>query len=105
MDFDEDNDRRHGHGAADPLPPDDWDGFGHRMHVEALYVAQRPYLAGFFRRKVHPQEVADLVQECFRSSARSLTIRTQSALAYTAKRVSRALLPGNMLGRTDRRSC
>lgn len=66
MDFDDEEERRHGANSADPLPPDDWDGFQRSARLEALYTAQRPYLAGYFRRNAHPQDVGDLVQECFR---------------------------------------
>lgn len=66
MDFEEEDDRRRAPAPADPLPPDDWDGFGRAARLEALYAAQRPHLAGYFRRRAHPQDVGDLVQECFR---------------------------------------
>lgn len=67
MDYDDsEKDGRRGLDAADPLPPDDWAGFGSSARAEALYAAQRPLVAGIFRRNVPPQEVADLVQETFR---------------------------------------
>ncbi len=66
MDFDNENEGRGGPGAADPVPPDDWDGFRRLARTEAILAEQRPRLAGFFRRNAHPQDVADLVQESFR---------------------------------------
>ncbi len=67
MDYDDsDSDRPHGLDAAGPLPPDEWRGFGSMARAEALYTAQRPLVAGIFRRSVPPQEVGDLVQETFR---------------------------------------
>lgn len=65
MNFNEGDEGRQPLAAADALPPDDWDGFA-RSAREALYTAQRPYLTGYFRRRVAPQDVGDLVQECFR---------------------------------------
>lgn len=67
MDYDDsEKDGRRGLDAADPLPPDDWAGFGATARAEALYAAQHHQVAGIFRRSVPPQEVADLVQETFR---------------------------------------
>lgn len=67
MDYDDsEKDRRRGLDAADPLPPDDWAGFGSTARAEALYAAQHRQVAGIFRRSVPPQEVGDLVQETFR---------------------------------------
>jgi RNA polymerase sigma factor (sigma-70 family) len=67
MDYDEgEKDGRRGLDAGDPLPPDDWVGFGSMARAEALYAAQRRQVAGIFRRSVPPQEVGDLVQETFR---------------------------------------
>ena len=66
MDYDNENEGRGSLGAADPVPPDDWDGFRRHARTEAILAEQRPRLAGFFRRNAHPQDVADLVQESFR---------------------------------------
>lgn len=66
MDFEDEDGRRRGLSSADPVPPDDWEAFGRTARTEALYVAQRPYITGIFRRSVHPQDVSDLVQETFR---------------------------------------
>lgn len=67
MDYDDsEKDGQRGLYAADPSPPDDWAAFSRTAHAEALYAAQRPLVAGIFRRNVPPQEVADLVQETFR---------------------------------------
>lgn len=67
MDYDDsDKSERSRFDEADPLPPDDWAGFGAATRAEALYAAQRPLVTGIFRRSVPPQEVGDLVQETFR---------------------------------------
>lgn len=77
MDYDDsEQDGRRSLDAADPLPPDDWTGFGCTARAEALYAAQRPLVAGIFRRSVPPQDVGDLVQETFR---RVFSAKGQSA--------------------------
>ena len=88
MDYDDsDQERRRGLDAGDPLPPDDWAGFGSMARAEALYAAQRPLVAGIFRRNVPPQDVGDLVQETFRrvlSATRNRAGLLDAPAAYVA---------------------
>lgn len=88
MDYDDsEQDGRRGLDAADPLPPDDWSGFGRTARAEALFAAQRPLVAGIFRRNVPPQDVADLVQETFRrvlSATRTRAGLLDAPAAYVA---------------------
>lgn len=66
MEFDDAPSNRRTLSSGDPLPPDDWDGFGVPARAEAIYAAERPYVTAIFRKSVPPQEVPDLVQETFR---------------------------------------
>jgi RNA polymerase sigma-70 factor (ECF subfamily) len=67
MDYDDgEQDRRPALAASDPLPPEDWIGFEAHSRATALYAAHRPELTGFFRNRAPAQDVADLLQECFR---------------------------------------
>ncbi|WP_432769526.1 MAG: sigma-70 family RNA polymerase sigma factor [Sphingopyxis sp.] len=66
MDFEDDKSEQRAISSGDPLPPGDWAPFGNSARIEALYASQRSHVAGIFRRRVPPQEVADLVQETFR---------------------------------------
>lgn len=88
MDYDDsDQERRRGLDAGDPLPPDDWAGFGGMARAEALYAAQRPLVAGIFRRHVPPQDVGDFVQETFRrvlSATRNRAGLLDAPAAYVA---------------------
>ncbi len=60
-------------GDGDPLPPEDWAGFGIAARTEAIYTAHAPRLNRFFRRTARAQDAADLVQECFRRLAANRT--------------------------------
>ena len=67
MDYDgSEKDEVRGLSAADPLPPDDWHGYGRTARAEAAYAAHGAELARFFRRRAASQDVGDLVQELFR---------------------------------------
>ena len=90
MDFDEQQDR-HAITAGEPLPPDEWQGFSAAARVEAIYTAHGAELARYFRRRAQPQDVGDLVQECFRrfaqsrGAAASLIDRPAAYLVRTAR--------------------
>lgn len=92
MDYDDgEEDRRPALAASDPLPPDDWIGFETHSRATALYAAHRPELTGFFRNRAPAQDVADLLQECFRrffsnrSYPRVLTEEPRAYLFQTAR--------------------
>lgn len=90
MDLDEDHGRR-GIAESDPLPPDEWQGFTAGARVEAIYTAHGAELTRYIRRRAPAQDVADLVQECFRrfaqsrGSAASLIDRPAAYLVQTAR--------------------
>lgn len=90
MDFEEEEGRR-GIAESDPMPPDGWQGFTAGARVEAIYAAHGPELARYIRRRAPAQDVADLVQECFRrfaqsrGAAASLIERPAAYLVRTAR--------------------
>lgn len=67
--MDYDNSTSHpasGIAAGDPLPPEDWRSANANICAATILDEQRPRLAHFFGRRAGPQDVGDLVQECFR---------------------------------------
>jgi RNA polymerase sigma factor (sigma-70 family) len=90
MEFEEEQGKR-GIPESDPIPPDEWQGFTAGTRVEAIYAAHSPELTRYFRRRAPAQDVADLVQECFRrftqsrGPALSLVDRPAAYLVRTAR--------------------
>lgn len=66
MDYDDSEQRRRPLDGGDPLPPDDWAGYGAAARADALYASERLYVTAIIRQSVPPQDVPDLVQETFR---------------------------------------
>lgn len=69
----------------DPLPPEDWAGYGQRTDVDALYRDQSPRLTRFFARHAAAEDVSDLVQEVFRrllGTASATHLRIDNPEAY-----------------------
>lgn len=48
-----------------PSSSSDAASHGHEATVEAIYTAHRPQLVGFLRQRAHPQDIGDLVHDCF----------------------------------------
>jgi len=86
MDFDEQG--RLGIAEHGVSLPEDWDLSLHQSRLEELYTSQRPFLSSYFRRNAHPQDVSDLVQECFRklmSAKGSFAANLDKPGAYLAR--------------------
>ena len=69
----------------DPLPPEDWAGYGERTDIDALYRDQSPQLTRFFARRAAAEDVSDLVQEVFRrllGTASATHLRIDNPEAY-----------------------
>jgi RNA polymerase sigma-70 factor (ECF subfamily) len=78
----------------DALTGDDWESQRRAGALEAIYDAHQPQLARFLRRRANPQDIGDLVQECFHRLAAGKTdflSRIEKPGAYLA-RVARNLL-------------
>ena len=102
MDFEEQESRR-GVTERDAISPDTCQNLAVSIGVEAAYKAHGPELARYIRRRVQPQDVGDLVQECFRRFAqrrRAATGLIDRPAAYLVQ-TARNLLAEN--ARTDAR--
>lgn len=65
MNFDDESNPRPELGAADPLPPEDWERPGRAARMQSIYTAHRPQLTRYFRGRAPAQDIGDLVQEVF----------------------------------------
>lgn len=95
MDFDEDiGEARRRSAPEDPVTGDHWGNEHNVAAIKAIYHAHQPQLTRFLRGRSAPQDIGDLVQECFHRLAAGKTVILSSIErpgAYLA-RVARNLL-------------
>lgn len=65
MDFENDVDGGRRPGGESLSPGNNDGGHASEAVVEAIYVANRPQLVGFLRQRAQPQDIGDLVHDCF----------------------------------------